>query len=76
MKKFACVLLCTIFTILITSSIQYASADHSLGGNGIFKDENTANLVSSEGSKYTKYLEIRLLQFLRDMNIRKNFYEV
>ena len=58
MRNFASVLLGVIFTILITSSIQYASADHSLGGNGIFKDENTANLVSSEGSKYIIHLQI------------------
>tara|TARA_Y100001949_G_scaffold149499_1_gene134215 strand:- start:1351 stop:1920 length:570 start_codon:yes stop_codon:yes gene_type:complete len=58
MRKFAGALLGTIFVMLITSSIQYASADHSLGGNGIFKDENTVNLVSSNDSKYIIHLQI------------------
>ena len=58
MKKFACVLLCTIFTILITSSIQYIYADHTLGDNGIFKDQNAVNLVSSNDSEYIIHVQI------------------
>ena len=58
MKKFTNIFLGIIFTILITSSIHYVSADHSLGGQGIFQDENTVNLVSSNDSKYIIHLQI------------------
>jgi len=43
---------------LIIGSIQYASADHSLGGQGIFKDENNVNLASSMDSKYLIHLQV------------------
>jgi|TARA_B100002003_G_C13847449_1_gene415565 hypothetical protein len=43
---------------LIIGSIQYTSADHSLGGQGIFKDENNVNLTSSMGSKYLIHLQV------------------
>ena len=45
---------------LIMGSIQYASADHSLGGQGIFKNENQINLVSIKDSKYQAYLQIEV----------------
>ena len=43
---------------LVTGSIQYASADHSLGDQGIFKDENSVNLVSIKDSKYLIHLQV------------------
>ncbi len=55
---FTNVLLGVIFMTLIIGSIQYTSADHSLGGQGIFKDENNVNLTSSMGSKYLIHLQV------------------
>ena len=43
---------------LIMGSIQYASADHSLGGQGIFKDENNVNLASTIDSKWLIHLQV------------------
>ena len=43
---------------LIIGSIQYASADHSLGGQGIFKDENNVNLASTIDSKWIIHLQV------------------
>ena len=43
---------------LIIGSIQYASADHSLGDNGIFKDENNVNLASTIDSKWLIHLQV------------------
>ena len=45
---------------LVIGSIQYASADHSLGDQGIFKDENGVNLASTlaKGSKYIVHLQV------------------
>ena len=43
---------------LIIGSIQYASADHSLGGNGIFMDENNVNLATTKDSKFLIHLQI------------------
>ena len=47
-----------IFTILVLCSIQYASADHSLGGQGIFKDEQRVNQASTTDSKWSMHLQI------------------
>ena len=47
-----------IFTTLILGSIQYASADHSLGGQGIFKDEQRVNQASTTDSKWLIHLQI------------------
>ncbi len=58
MKKFIIVLLGIVFTVLLTGSIQYASADHSLGGKGIFKDETHVNLADSINSKYLIHLQV------------------
>ncbi len=52
------VLLSVIFMTLVIGSIQYASADHSLGGNGIFKDENNVNLASTIDSKWLIHLHV------------------
>ena len=43
---------------LIIGSIQYASADHSLGGQGIFKDENNVNVASAIDSKWIIHLQV------------------
>ena len=44
---------------LVIGSIQYASADHSLGGNGVWKDANNVNLVTTtEDSKFLIHLQI------------------
>jgi hypothetical protein len=43
---------------LVIGTIQYASADHSLGGQGIFKDENGVNHASSVDSKYLIHLQV------------------
>ena len=58
MKKFTNVLLSVIFTALITCSIQYASADHLLGDQGIFKDETTIVVEDSIDSKYMIHLQV------------------
>ena len=52
------VLLSVIFMTLVIGSIQYASADHSLGGQGIFKDENDVNLASTIDSKWLIHLQV------------------
>ena len=43
---------------LAIGSIQYASADHSLGDNGVFKDENNVNLAFSIDSKWLIHLQV------------------
>jgi len=45
---------------LVIGSIQYASADHSLGDQGIFKDEDSVNLASTlaKDSKYIVHLQV------------------
>ena len=43
---------------LAIGSIQYASADHSLGGQGVFKDENSVNHVPSGDSKYLLHVQV------------------
>ena len=43
---------------LIMGSIQHASADHSLGGQGIFKDKNNVNLASTIDSKWLIHLQV------------------
>ncbi len=52
------VLLSAIFMALVIGSIQYASADHSLGGQGIFKDETTVSIKDSIDSKYMIHLQV------------------
>ena len=60
MGKFAIVLLSTIFITLITGSAQYVTADHLELGEGIFKDENSVNLVSTKDSKYQVHLQVEV----------------
>jgi len=52
------ILLSVIFIALITYSIQYASADHSLTDQGIFKDETTVSVEDSIDSKYMIHLQV------------------
>ena len=52
------VLLGVIFMILVIGSIQYASADHSLGGQGVFKNENDVNLDFTKDSKWLIHLQL------------------
>ena len=58
MKGFAILLLGVIFVTLIAGSTESVAADHSLEGQGIFKDENRVNLVSTKDSKYQIYLQV------------------
>ena len=43
---------------LVIGSIQYASADHSLGGQGLFKNENDVNLDFTKDSKWLIHLQL------------------
>ena len=43
---------------LVIGTIQYASADHSLGGQGIFKIENDVNLAFTKDSKWLIHLQV------------------
>ena len=61
MGKLTIVLLSTIFITLITGSAQYVTADHvEEFGQGIFKDDNRVNLVSTKDSKYQVYLQVEV----------------
>ena len=56
MIKFTIPLLGIAFVILLASSIQSISADHTEPGIGIFKDTTNVNFVDTEGSKYQIYM--------------------
>jgi len=56
MKKFTMLLLGAIFVALIACSIQSISADHE-SDEGIFKDKNEVNLVTTQDSDYQVYLQ-------------------
>jgi len=60
MKEFVIPLLGVIFVALITSSIQSISADHLELGEGIWKDENRVNLVTTKDSKYQVHLQVEV----------------
>ena len=60
MKKFTIALLSVIFVALIACSIQSISADHLEPGQGIYKDENSVNLVSTKDSKYQIYIQVQV----------------
>ena len=55
MKKFTVWSLSTVFIALIACSIQSISADHE-SDEGIFKDKNEVNLVTTQDSDYQVYL--------------------
>ena len=50
MKKFIVLLVGVIFVALITASVQFAYADHTEPGIGIFKDATNVNIIDSERS--------------------------
>jgi len=54
-KKFTVWSLSTVFIALIVCSIQSISADHE-SDEGIFKDKNEVNLVTTQDSDYQVYL--------------------
>ena len=56
MKKFTILLLSTVFVTLITCSIQSISADHETS-EGIFKNENEVELVTTTNTNYQVYLQ-------------------
>nr|AIE98523.1 hypothetical protein [uncultured marine thaumarchaeote KM3_06_A04]AIE98562.1 hypothetical protein [uncultured marine thaumarchaeote KM3_06_B06] len=64
MKKFVIPLLGTIFVLLLVDSTESVTADHLEPGEGIWKDENHLNLVTTKDSKYQVhlYVEVRNAQ--------------
>ena len=60
MKKFVIPLLCTIFILLLANSTESVAADHVELGDGIWKDENRVNLVSTKDSKYQVHLQVEV----------------
>ena len=56
MKKFTILLLSAVFVTLITCSIQSISADHETS-EGIFKNENEVELVTTTNTNYQVYLQ-------------------
>ena len=58
MKGFVILLLSVIIVTLIAGSTESVDADHSLGGQGIFKNENDMNIASSIDSKYQIHLQV------------------
>ena len=53
-------LLGVIFVTLIAGSVQSVTADHLEPGQGIYKDENSVNLVSTKDSKYQIYIQVQV----------------
>ena len=60
MKKFVIPLLCTVFVLLLANSIESVVADHLEPGEGIWKDENRVNLVTTKDSKYQVHLQVEV----------------
>ena len=58
MKRFTKILLGVIFVALIAGSVQSVTADHLEPGQGIYKDENDVNYVSTKDSKYQIYMYV------------------
>ena len=56
MKWLVMPLLGVIFVVLLAGSVQSISADHLEPGEGIFKNENQINVISSKDSKYEIHL--------------------
>jgi len=59
-KKFVTSLLGTIFVILLANSTESVAADHMESGDGIWKDENHVNLVTTKDSKYQVHLQVEV----------------
>ena len=60
MKKIVISLLGTIFVLLLVDSIESVAADHLEQGEGIWKDENRVNLVTTKDSKYQVHLQVEV----------------
>ena len=60
MKKFVILLLGTIFVLLLVDSTESVTADHLEPGEGIWKDENHVNLVTTKDSKYQVHLQVEV----------------
>ena len=60
MKEFVIPLLGTIFVLLLADSIESVAADHLEPGEGIRKDENRVNLVTTKDSKYQVHLQVEV----------------
>jgi hypothetical protein len=60
MKKFVIPLLGTIFVLLLVDSTESVAADHLEPGDGIWKDENRVNLVTTKDSKYQVHLQVEV----------------
>ncbi len=60
MKEFVIPLLGTIFVLLLADSIESVAADHLEPGEGIWKDENSVNLVTTKDSKYQVHLQVEV----------------
>ena len=58
MKKFKKILLSVLIMVLVISSIQSISADHSLDGKGVYEDENNVNHALTIDSKYQIYVQV------------------
>ena len=60
MKEFVIPLLGTIFVLLLVNSTESVAADHLEPGEGIWKDENRVNLVTTKDSKYQVHLQVEV----------------
>ena len=60
MKEFVIPLLGTIFVLLLAGSVESVTADHLEPGEGIWKDENRVNLVTTKDSKYQVHLQVEV----------------
>jgi len=60
LRKFTNILLGTIFVVLIIGSIQYVSGDHTLGDQGIFKNETDVHISDSINSKWLMHLQVEV----------------
>ena len=60
MKEFVIPLLGTIFVLLLVDSTESVAADHLEPGEGIWKDENHVNLVTTKDSKYQVHLQVEV----------------
>ena len=60
MKEFVMLLLGTVFVLLLVGSIESVAADHLEPGDGIWKDENRVNLVTTKDSKYQVHLQVEV----------------
>ena len=60
MKEFVILLLGTIFVLLLVDSTESVAADHLEPGEGIWKDENHVNIVTTKDSKYQVHLQVEV----------------